>query len=129
MKRPAGFTLVEMLVAVAVLAIALSAILSGMARYAGNAAMLREKTVALWVAHNRLTQLELQPEWPNIGKSDGDMEMAGVKWKWTAEVKKTPDDHLRRVDIGVRPATPRGKSKEQGDVASLTAFIADTGKQ
>jgi general secretion pathway protein I len=118
-----GFTLVEMLVAVAVLAIALAAILSGMARYASNAGYLREKSVALWVAHNRLAQFELQAAWPDVGKSDGDVEMAGAKWKWIAEVKKTSDDHLRRIDVSVQPA------QRKTDLVTISAFIADTGRQ
>ena len=68
---PHGFTLIEILVAVTVLAVAMGAIISGMARFAANAGYLREKTVALWVAHNRLTEIELEPSWPSVGKSDG----------------------------------------------------------
>lgn len=123
MKPIRGFTLIEMLAAVAVLAIAMAAILSGMARHADNAGYLREKTVALWVAHNRLTEIELQPGWADVGKSDGVAEMGGVKWKWVVEVKKTPDEHLRRVDI--RVLSPSRKS----DAAQLSAFFADTGRQ
>ncbi|MGH8429213.1 MAG: type II secretion system minor pseudopilin GspI, partial [Solimonas sp.] len=104
----AGFTLIEMLAAVAVLAIAMAAILSGMARHADNAGYLRERTIALWVAHNRLTEIELEKAWPDIGKSDGESEMAGIKWKWVVEVKKTPDEHLRRIDI--RVPSPSRKS-------------------
>jgi len=123
-SRPqSGFTLIEMLAAVAVLAIAMAAILSGMARHADNAGYLRERTVALWVAHNRLTEIELQPAWPDVGKSDGEIEMAGLKWKWMAEVKKTPDAHLRRIDL--RVLSPSRKA----DAAQLSAFIADTGRQ
>ncbi len=125
MKRSSGFTLLEMLVAVAVLAIAMGAILSGMARYADNAGRLREKTVALWVAHNRLTELSVQLAWPDIGKSDGEVEMAGAKWKWEVEIKATPDARLRRADISVRPAKARNKDA----AASLSAFLADTGRQ
>ncbi|WP_240433413.1 type II secretion system minor pseudopilin GspI [Solimonas sp. K1W22B-7] len=120
--RMRGFTLIEMLVAVAVVAIAMGAIITGLARYADNAARLREKTVALWVAHNRLTELELQRAWPDIGKSDGEVMMAGVKWKWFVEIKATPDPHLRRADIRVQPL------KRKDDVMSLSAFFADTGR-
>lgn len=123
MRRAAGFTLIEMLVAVAVLAIAMAAIISGMARHADNAGRLREKTVALWVAHNRLTEIELERGWPDVGKSDGETEMAGVKWKWIVEIKKTPDEHLRRADIRVL------STNRKDDAASLSAFFADTGRQ
>ncbi len=118
-----GFTLVEMLVAVAVLAIAMAAILSGMARYADNTAHLRERTFALWVAHNRLTEIELQQKWPDVGKSDGEMSMGGRNWRWKVEVKKTEDTHLRRIDIQVL------SPNREGNAATLTSFIADTGRQ
>lgn len=121
--RHAGFTLIEMVAAVAVLAMAMAAILSGMARYADNAGHLRERTIALWVAHNRLTEIELQPVWPDVGRSDGEAEMAGQTWKWRVEVLETTDDKLRRVNI--RVLSPR----RDGDAASLSAFIADTGRQ
>lgn len=123
MNRDHGFTLIEMVAAVAVLAIAMAAILSGMARYADNAAHLRERTIGLWVAHNRLTEIELQPVWPDVGRSDGEMELAGRKWKWQAEVQKTTDDKLRRIDIDV--LSPR----RDGNAASLSAFLADSGRQ
>jgi general secretion pathway protein I len=118
-----GFTLVEMLAAVAVLAIAMAAILSGMARYADNTAHLRERTMGIWVAHNRLTEIELQPQWPDVGKSDGDMQMAGRLWRWEVEVQKTEDPHLRRIDIQVL------SPNREGNAASLSSFIADTGRQ
>ncbi len=114
-----GFTLVEILVAVAVLGVAMGAILSGMARYADNAGALREKTVALWVAHNRLTEIGLQPGWPEIGNSDGDLEMAGIEWRWEVTVAETPDPRVRRVDITVRPKGGTGAS------AALSSFVGE----
>lgn len=118
--RSRGFTLVEVLVAVAVLALALGAIISGMSRYASNAAYLRQKTVALWVAHNELTELTLEPGWPDIGKKDGSAEMAGLDWHWQTRVQATQDDNLRRVDIDVfAPDDPKNKAV----LATLTSFM------
>lgn len=121
MKRTAqrGFTLIEIIIAVAVLAAAMGAIISGMARYADNAAHLREKTVALWVAHNRLTELALEPGWPEIGKSDGDAEMAGAEWRWFVTIAESPDPKVRRVDIRVQL---KGKDS---DAISLSSFLTN----
>lgn len=116
-KHSSGFTLVEVLVAVAVLGIALAAILTGMARYADTAVHLRDKTVALWVAHNRLTEIELEPTWPETGKSDGSMEMSGAKWDWQAEVKETPDPKVRRVEVSVK------HEDREEELIRLAAFL------
>ena len=122
-KRQRAFTLIEILVAVTIIAVALGAIVRGMAMYANNAGYLRQKTVALWVAHDRLTELELEPAWPAEGRSDGDAEMGGFKWRWFVEVKKTPDDRLRRIDIRVQ------RKEKEVDVATLSAFISNSGRQ
>lgn len=122
-REQQGFTLIEMLAAVAILAIAMAAVISGLARYVDNTAYLREKTIALWVAHNRLTEIDLQPTWPELGKADGKLPMAGRDWKWQTEVKATEDPQLRRVDIEVTSADG------QGTAARLSAFLAATGRQ
>ncbi|MGH8482355.1 MAG: type II secretion system minor pseudopilin GspI [Nevskiaceae bacterium] len=118
-RAAAGFTLVEIVVAVAVLAVAMGALITGMARYADNAATLREKTVALWVAHNRLTEIGLEPAWPELGKSDGEVELAGIEWRWDVSVVETPDPRVRRVDIEVRPG------KAEAASATLSSFVQD----
>lgn len=119
MSRSDGFTLVEVLVAVAVLAIALSAVIAAMARQADNAGYLKQKTVALWVAHNRLAELQLQTEPPAIGRADGEVEMAGAKWRWETLVTNTEDERLRRAEVSVRAA-----SQTEGSLAELTGFFA-----
>ena len=120
MNASRGFTLIEILAAVAVLAIALAAILSGMARYAENASYIREKTIALWVAHNRLTEIKIAGGWPDTGTSNDTVEMAGEKWKWNETVQSTPDDHLRRIDVTVQ------REDQDATLASLSGFV---GKQ
>ena len=117
--RTAGFTLVEVLVAVAVLAIALAAVIGAMARQADNAGYLKQKTLAVWVAHNRLTEVQLQPRVPGTGRSDGTVEMGGFEWRWETVVNDTEDPRLRRIDIVVRrPEDPKGS------LAQLTGFLA-----
>ena len=113
-----GFTLVEVLVAVAVLAIALSAVIGAMAQQANNAGYLRQKTLALWVAHNRLTGFQLEAERPGTGRSNGKAQMSGVEWVWRAQVAGTEDPYLNRVDIEVYDP-----GREDAALASLTGFL------
>ena len=117
-RRAGGFTLIEIVVALAVLAIAMGALIAGMGRYADNAAYLREKTLALWVAHNRLTEIQLESVFPSVGKSDGDADMGGIQWRWHVEVVETPDPGVRRVNIGVQA---QGR---KGDSAALSSFVS-----
>lgn len=119
-----GFTLLELLVAVAILAIAMGALLAGFARYADQAAYLRERTIATWVAHNQLTEVELKGVKPDTGSSNGETEMAGTKWKWRLQVQKTPDPELRRLDVVVYSPKAKDDSPDAPTSAQLTGFIA-----
>ena len=121
-SRKNGFTLIEIMVAVAVLAIAMGALLAGMAQYTSAASRLRERTFAEMVAHNRLTEIQLDREWPDVGRSDGDVELANIEWRWFVEVKETQDDNLRRVDVRVQ-----ARDREE-NLATLSAFLANTGR-
>jgi general secretion pathway protein I len=122
--QQAGFTLLEVLVAVFVLAIALSSIIAAGSNSARNAAILRDKTLALWVAHNRLTELQTQAAWPQTGDSSDDVTMGGIVWTWHVTVKETVDPTLHRVDIRVQ----KKQDNTHYNYASLSSFVGSTGK-
>jgi general secretion pathway protein I len=117
-----GFTLIEVLAAVAVLALALGAAITGASQYASHAAYLRDKAIASWVARNKLVELHLAPTWPELGKSDGTEPMAGREWRWRMEVLKTPDDKVRRVDVYV-DATGKGGATHGAQLVVLSGFL------
>jgi general secretion pathway protein I len=126
-RTASGFTLIEVLVAMAIIAIGLGAITLTMSRSARNAEYLRDKTLATWVAHNRLAEIELQPLWPAVGKSDGDLEFAGRRWRWDVVVDETSDERLRRVNVQVRSEQPEDRDRS-GVLAELNGFIGSSGK-
>ena len=106
-KVDRGFTLVEVLVALAVLAIALAAVLRAMGQAIDLATDLRQRTVALWVAEERATDHRLRRDWPALDTTDGTMEFGEREWRWREQVTKTPLDELRRVEIEIRaPKSP-----------------------
>lgn len=108
-RRAKGFTLVEVLVALAIVTIGMAALLSALGSSADSASYQRDKTLAEWVALNRIEEVRLALQRPKKGKSDGEMEMAGEKWKWAQEVLETEVKGIVRVDVSVRPLNVPGK--------------------
>lgn len=124
LSRQRGFTLLEVLAAVAVLALALGATITGATQYAANAGYLRDKAIASWVARNKLVELHVAPTWPEKGKSDGSTEMAGREWPWRMEVLETPDPKIRRVDIYIdTPGKPAQSSDEPLQIIMMSGFL------
>lgn len=97
----AGFTLVEVLVALAVVSLSLAAAFTAVSQTAVHSSTLRDKTLANWVAMNKVTELRLEPAWPDVGESDGEAESADQVWRWVAEVSETPVEQVRRIDVSV----------------------------
>ena len=83
-----GFTLIEILVALAVIAISLGAIISTSGSHARSATYLKQKTIAHWVAMNEITKLQIENDFPGIGDKQGSTEMANKEWFWTRTTKE-----------------------------------------
>jgi len=103
-----GFTLVEVLVALAVLAIVLPALLLGIMSNLDGTAYMREKVIAQWVASNRLSELRAvnaaTGKIPS-SKPKGKEEMAGRQWYWSVRTKQFPQKELKDmygVEVTVR---------------------------
>ena len=103
-SRAAGFTLVEVLVALAILAVALAAAGRSVALSTDSAIEHKERVLAGLVAENRLGELVARRAWPGIGVTEGTERQAGVDFRWRAEVFATPHPGLRRVEIQVSDA-------------------------
>jgi general secretion pathway protein I len=117
-RRYRAFTLIEVVVALVVVSLGMLAVIQAVGQTASNSGYLREKTLAHWVAMNRLTEARLQKAAPKIDKTSDEVEMAGRRWKWTMNVAQTPVETIRRIDIDVRPADADEKVK----LASVTGF-------
>jgi general secretion pathway protein I len=100
-----GFTLVEVLVALAVLTIALAAVMRGLSQSIDMSASLRDRTVAMWIAQNRLTAHQMQGDWPAMDTTEGDTNMADRAWHWREQVTAAPGEQdMRQIHIEVRLA-------------------------
>ena len=116
--RQRGFTLLEVLVALVIVALGLMAAFGQVNQTLSAASRLREKSIAHWVAVNEMTRLRLLGEFPDVGSSSDEVEMAGVEWRYTVKVVKTELDVLRRVDISVALA-----DRPKSVVTTLSGFL------
>jgi general secretion pathway protein I len=104
MNYTRGFTLVEVLVALAIVAIGMAAVLGALTSSANTLAYLRDKTFAQWVALNQIATLRLSGQMTPTGNSDGNTDFAGRSWHWRREVTATQVPGVVRIDVKVRPA-------------------------
>ncbi|HEX6138430.1 MAG TPA: type II secretion system minor pseudopilin GspI [Casimicrobiaceae bacterium] len=101
MRRSRAFTLIEVLVALTVVAVALAAGMRALAQGADGATSLKMRTLALWVAQNRLAQAQLADPWPAGGTTRGDETQAGVRLVWQRTITETPNPAFRKIEIVV----------------------------
>lgn len=100
-RRQKGFSLIEVLVALAVVAIALAAVGKTVNNNLINASYLSDRTLAHWVAMNKLNELYVTKAWPSVSETKDTVLMAEQEWAWQMVVNETPNKAMRRVDIEV----------------------------
>ena len=122
MNSTRGFTLVEVLVAVAIVALAITGILTAMMRQVDGTAYLRDKVFAHYVALNQMELALLANAHSNLLPSDvasGSEEMAGRSWYWRAQPKKTGQPGTVQLEISVAEK----EGKDAAAVASISAIL------
>jgi general secretion pathway protein I len=116
LSKVRGFTLVEVLVALGIASVALIAALRAAGNMTGAADELNTRSLALWSAENRLVEIRVQRQWPDVGKRSTECPQGTMKLVCSEEVFATPNPFFRRVEVEVfLDGTPRS-------VAKLTGF-------
>ncbi|MFO7604549.1 MAG: type II secretion system minor pseudopilin GspI [Gammaproteobacteria bacterium] len=119
-RRSRGFTLLEIMVALAILAVGMSALVRVAGDNVSNAAYLKSKTFAQWVAANKVNEIQIQRQWPATGTQSGRLFYAEVEWYWQVKTLNTQDRDIRRIEVSVQQETGRN-----GDpLVVLSAFVA-----
>jgi len=118
---PAGFTLIEVLIALAILSIALAAAMRAASMATVSAEEAKLRTYATWVAQNRAAELTARRVFPAVGIENGGVEMGGVAFQWTATSSETPNTAFRKTEIAV---TRRDAAADPRKLAVLTVYLA-----
>lgn len=117
--RHRGFLLVELLIALVILALPLAAFTRTINQSIDTTAGLRDRSIALWIAQDQLAVHEMRRDWPDTKTVSGTREMAGRNWRWQEKVLATPTPQMRRIEVEVRDA-------DRNDVlARLVGFVRD----
>lgn len=127
MRRAKGFTLLEVLVALAIFALVAASVLSASARSLQTAARLEDKTLAMWIADNHLSELQLAETPAADGRDQGELRFAGRRWQWQSEIQATSEPSMRRVTVWVAPRPERGIGGDLRERAliSLNGFLGE----
>lgn len=119
-NRPHGLSLVEVLVALVIVAVTLLAAMRLTANATVQSNDYRDRLLARWVASNVLARVRLEPALPAIGERSGDEMQAGVRLPWRLKIVGTPNPRFRRLEIEVGPAGAA--------LATLTGFKMQGGE-
>ena len=118
-NKQKAFTLVEVMVALAVIALGLAAVIKTVTSTTNNTIYLRDKTLAYWVAQNQISEIEVSTAVPKNGFTDGQETLAGLTWHWTRKVEGTEDPDTSRVEVTVR----KDKDRSAQNYATLITLL------
>jgi general secretion pathway protein I len=132
-RRRRGFTLIEVLVALLIVALGMGAVLTALTAAADNTIRLREKTFAEWVGFNQLASVGLSNAALTVGSKEGDADFAGTGWHWEQTVADMDIPGLKRITIRVRHAeepgaqqsAPKGTAMNHDWLATVMGFHGD----
>ena len=116
-----GFTLIEVMVALTIVALSLTALTASMGQMIDAAQAMRDRTYASWIAQNRITEIRLQTGLPEPGSSNGDVQYANTDWTWRTIISETGVEELYRIDVSVSLAG------SDDVIRSVSGFVGSPG--
>jgi general secretion pathway protein I len=117
--RNRGFTLIEVMVALAIVAFSLATVAASLGQMIDTASAMRERTYASWIAQNKIAEMRLANVIPEVTATSGELDYADTEWAWRAVVSETGVENLFRVDVTVSyPGSPDG-------IRTVSGFIGE----
>ena len=113
--------MIEVMVAMAIAALGLTAVISSISQMIDTGNSMRQKTYASWIAQNKITELRLRNIKPNVSETVGEINYADREWSWHAMISETGIDELYRVDVRV------GLVDDDENIRTVSGFIGEPG--
>jgi len=114
-----GFTLLEVLVAMAIISLGLIGVFGSLNQMLASTSILRDKTLATWIATDRITEMRVTGQYPDAGERKDTVDMAGAEWAYRIKVSAIPDMEMRRLDVSVSLA-----DEPDNVIATVIGFVA-----
>ncbi len=118
-NRLRGFTLLEVMVSLAIVALSLTAVAAAMNQMIGTATTMQERTYASWIAQNKIAEMRLANVMPEVSTSSGEVEFGNTRWIWRAVVSETGVDNFRRIDVTV------SNEGDDYEIRTVTGFVGE----
>ncbi len=116
-----GFTLIEVMVAMAIAALGLAAVAASVSQMVDAGTAMQQRTYANWIALNKIAEMRLANVVPDVSESSGDTIYANREWTWRATISETGVENLFRVDVRV------GLADGDDNIRTVTGFIGEPG--
>jgi general secretion pathway protein I len=120
-----GFTLIEVVVALFIVALAVGALLGAVTSSASNTTYLRDKTFAEWVALNKLTETRVAGQTPSRGATTGEVDYAGNRYQWQQTVSPLPFNGMFKIEVRARMLSQAAAAAPPAATASADAAEGD----
>jgi len=116
-----GFTLIEVVVALAIAVLGLVAVMASISQMVDAGMTMRERTYAAWIAQNKIAELRLANVEPEVRETSGEVTYADLDWDWRATVSETGVEYLYRIDVAVSFAG------SDDVIRTVTGFVGEPG--
>ncbi|MGI9223335.1 MAG: type II secretion system minor pseudopilin GspI [Woeseiaceae bacterium] len=118
-RRQHGFTLVEVMVALSIVALSLLGIAASMNQMIDAANTMRERTYASWIAQNKIAELRLANAQAEVSTTSGEIDYANTTWAWNVDISETGIEDFFRIDVAVSLAG------SEYTIRTVTGFIGE----